>query len=171
MARGCRLSSESRKSGWSGLPRRQAREMLLRAEKKGGARGAHMGRAVRRSAVVEWVIWVGCASSCVRRVRACARSSGRGRAPRSDFSCRERNYEYRFLFVTAPVVVPLVPPKCLRQASDPPALARCPFWCAQAHAHRKLSFLPGASVAASLAHRYWSRPCTCRDAWPSPTGW
>ena len=43
-------------------------------------------RAVRRSAVVEWVIWVGCASSCVRRVRACARSSGRGRAPRSNES-------------------------------------------------------------------------------------
>ena len=47
MARGCRLSSESRKSGWSGLPRRQAREMLLRAEKKRGcAQGAHgAGRA------------------------------------------------------------------------------------------------------------------------------
>ena len=54
-------------------------------KKKGGARRAHMGRAVRRSAVVEWVMWVGCASSCVRRVRACARSSGRGRAPKSDF--------------------------------------------------------------------------------------
>ena len=77
---------------WS-APRRQAHEsVLLRAEKKGGARGAHMGRAVRRSAVVEWVIWVGCASSCVRRVRACARSSGRGRAPGSDFFHVPRNY-------------------------------------------------------------------------------
>ena len=71
--------------GRSGLPRRQGHKGCFEQKERDlRVRGA-LVRAMRRSAAAEWIIWIGCASSCVRQVRACARSSGLGEAPRSDF--------------------------------------------------------------------------------------